>query len=84
MSRALHANDRQARTSPPVPRGVHLVYEWFAGWRWEYHRAGALVSESLESFDSREQCLVDANARCAPSAESDTASLQQQPTDLAA
>ena len=38
-----------------------FVYEWFAGWRWEHHQRGTLVSESLESFQSEEECVANAS-----------------------
>ena len=40
-----------------------FVYEWFAGWRWECHRNGELLAESLQSFESREECVADAKRR---------------------
>jgi hypothetical protein len=36
-----------------------LIHEWFAGWRWEHHHAGELVDESLQSFETLEQCAAD-------------------------
>ena len=33
-----------------------VLYDWFAGWRWEHHRGGELVDESLASFETEEEC----------------------------
>jgi len=45
---------------PPTPDGWRFVHEWFAGWRWEHHRDGALLAESLQNFETREECVADA------------------------
>jgi hypothetical protein len=37
-----------------------FLHEWFAGWRWECHRDGVLLTESLQSFETREECVADA------------------------
>jgi hypothetical protein len=47
-----------AAPAPPLHEW-RVVHEWFAGWRWEHHRAGELVDESLQSFETREQCTAD-------------------------
>jgi hypothetical protein len=38
-----------------------FYYDWFAGWRWERHRGGALVAESLYSFETKDDCMRDAD-----------------------
>ena len=40
-----------------------LVYEWFAGWRWELWLDGVLVDEALRSFERAEECASDALSR---------------------
>jgi hypothetical protein len=52
---------QSVRASQPAPGECRLFYEWYAGWRWEHHRAGELVDESRLSFETREECIVDAN-----------------------
>ena len=42
-----------------------LVYDWFAGWRWELWRDGTLIDECLGSFDAMEDCASDAWSRVA-------------------
>ena len=42
---------------------LNLVYEWFAGWRWELWRDGSLLDESLRSFEHQEDCAYDARLR---------------------
>jgi hypothetical protein len=37
-----------------------FLHEWFAGWRWECHRDGVLLTESLQNFETREECEADA------------------------
>jgi hypothetical protein len=53
------------RKSPHAPQPARneyrLFYEWYAGWRWEHHCAGLLVDESWHSFETREECVADAN-----------------------
>lgn len=38
-----------------------IIHEWFAGWRWERYGDGALIDESPLSFETRDQCVADAN-----------------------
>ena len=44
-----------------VSREWVFIHEWFAGWRWERHQSGTLVSESLHSFETKDECVADAN-----------------------
>ena len=41
---------------------VRLVYEWFAGWRWELWRHGVVRDESLRNFEDKDDCARDAQA----------------------
>jgi hypothetical protein len=53
---------RKSPTAPHQnPGEFRLFYAWFAGWRWEQHCAGELVAESRNSFETREECIADAN-----------------------
>jgi hypothetical protein len=45
---------------PALPRGCRLAHEWFSGWRWEHYRSGVLQNESLNNFETREECVADA------------------------
>lgn len=45
-----------------------FYYDWFAGWRWERHRGGALVAESPQSFESKDDCMRDADEQRRPRA----------------
>jgi hypothetical protein len=54
MTTALH--DTQAQDA------FSFHYEWFAGWRWEQWRKGILIAESLQSFETRADCVADARA----------------------
>ena len=45
----------------PITDEWRLVYEWFAGWRWEQHCGGKLVDECLMSFETEEECRSDVN-----------------------
>ena len=38
-----------------------FYYDWFAGWRWERHRNGGLIAESLQSFETKDDCMRDAD-----------------------
>ena len=38
-----------------------FYYDWFAGWRWEWHRNGGLIAESPHSFESKDDCMRDAD-----------------------
>ena len=40
-----------------------MVYEWFAGWRWEQHRGGKVVDECLQSFETEEECRAEVHRR---------------------
>jgi hypothetical protein len=47
--------------APAAPaHDYRLIYDWFAGWRWERHRAGKLIDESLQSFETRDECASNA------------------------
>lgn len=65
----LHLHKTPPGAAPALPPGVSLVHEWFAGWRWERYLEGKLVSESRDSFETREQCLADARHRHAEARE---------------
>ena len=47
-----------------------FLHEWFAGWRWECHCDGVLLTESLQNFETREECVADANRHGHRAAES--------------
>ena len=40
-----------------------MLYEWYAGWRWEQCRRGLVVDECLRSFETEEECRADALRR---------------------
>ena len=42
-------------------RDESLYYDWFAGWRWEQHRNGGLLAESPQSFETKDDCMRDAD-----------------------
>ena len=44
-----------------VDEDWRFVYEWFAGWCWEQYRGGTFVTESLNNFETQEDCIADAN-----------------------
>ena len=46
---------------PAVRDGRRIVYEWFAGWRWEHYQHGTLLDESLQSFQTEQECIADAD-----------------------
>jgi Arc/MetJ family transcription regulator len=53
---------RPHRDAPAtLPRECRFIYEWFSGWRWEQHRADELLAESMQCFDTREECVADAS-----------------------
>jgi hypothetical protein len=56
----VHLQRAPEGAAPPALHEWRVIHEWFAGWRWEYHHAGELVDESLQSFETREQCAADA------------------------
>ncbi|MDB5905448.1 MAG: hypothetical protein JWM26_4326 [Betaproteobacteria bacterium] len=56
----LHLQRAPEGAAPPALHEWRVIHEWFAGWRWEHHHAGELVDESLQSFETREQCTADA------------------------
>src|SRR5688572_12087681 len=38
-----------------------FTHDWFAGWRWEHHCNGVLSDESLDSFETLEECAAHAS-----------------------
>ena len=44
----------------PKPDEWVFFHDLSGGWRWEHRRAGNTVEESVRSFDTRDECLGDA------------------------
>jgi hypothetical protein len=63
LSPVARAHGRHLQSAPAAGDEWRVIHEWFAGWRWEHHHAGELVDESLQSFETREQCTADAERR---------------------
>jgi hypothetical protein len=63
LSSTARAHGRHLQSAPAARHEWRVIHEWFAGWRWEHHHAGELVDESLQSFETREQCTADVQRR---------------------